>query len=290
MDVRVLRYFLAVAREENITRAAESLHIAQPSLSRQLMELERELGKQLLIRGKRKIRLTEEGVLLRKRAEEILELVEKTELELRSDPEEISGDIYLGGSTPEMILQAAALLRTAHPEVRFHFYSGDAVDVSEKLDQGSLDFAVMLEPVDDLKYNFLSLPAQCEWGILMNREDVLASQKAITRETLRQIPLITHQRIGLQQKIAHWAETDLENLHIAATYNVVHGTPISFVQQGLGYFLTTRDMLAPVLDERICFRPLTPSLIMGQALVWKKHAVFSKAARAFYEQISKKIT
>lgn len=283
MEIRELRYFLAVAREGNITRAAESLHIAQPSLSKQLMELEKKLGKQLLVRGKRKITLTEEGVLLRKRAEEIVELVEKTEHEISYDPEETMGDIYIGGSSSESVLSAAAELRKNYPGIWFHFYSGDAMDVAERLDHGSLDFAVMLEPVDNIKYDFLSLPDRSEWGILMKKNDPLADKNCITEDDIKNMPLIMHQRIGLQNEIAHWAGTDLESLTIAATYNVVHGSPVSFVRQGLGYFLTTRDLLAPTLDPEVCFLPLEPKLPTQLALVWKKYAVFSNAAKVFYE-------
>ena len=283
MEIRELRYFLAVAREGNITRAAESLHIAQPSLSKQLMELEKKLGKQLLVRGKRKITLTEEGVLLRKRAEEIVELVEKTEHEISYDPEETMGDIYIGGSSSESVLSAAAELRRNYPGIRFHFYSGDAMDVAERLDHGSLDFAVMLEPVDNVKYDFLSLPDRSEWGILMKKNDPLADKNCITEDDIKKMPLIMHQRIGLQNEIAHWAGTDLESLTIAATYNVVHGSPVCFVRQGLGYFLTTRDLLAPTLDSEVCFLPLEPKLPTQLALVWKKYAVFSNAAKVFYE-------
>lgn len=285
MEIRELRYFLAVAREENITRAAESLHITQPSLSKQLMDLEKELGKQLLIRGKRKITLTEEGVLLRKRAEEIIELVEKTEQEIRTDFGEVMGDLYLGGTTPDTILNAASKLRQAHPGVKFHFYSGDATDVSERLNHGTLDFAVMLQPIDNVKYDFLSLPDCSEWGILVNRTDPLSEKKSITRNDLLRLPLIMHQRVGLQSEIAHWAGTDLESLNVAATYNVVHGTPVSFVKQKLGYFLTTRDLLAPTLDPDVLFLPLEPKLPTELALVWKKHAVFSKAARIFINML-----
>ena len=283
MEIRELRYFLAVAREGNITRAAESLHIAQPSLSKQLMELEKKLGKQLLVRGKRKITLTEEGVLLRKRAEEIVELVEKTEHEISYDPEETMGDIYIGGSSSESVLSAAAELRKNYPGIRFHFYSGDAMDVAERLDHGSLDFAVMLEPVDNIKYDFLSLPDRSEWGILMKKNDPLADKNCITEDDIKKMPLIMHQRIGLQNEIAHWAGTDLESLTIAATYNVVHGSPVCFVRQGLGYFLTTGDLLAPTLDSEVCFLPLEPKLPTQLALVWKKYAVFSNAAKVFYE-------
>lgn len=285
MDVRELRYFLAVAREENITRAAESLHIAQPSLSKQLMELENKLGKQLLVRGKRKITLTKEGVLLRKRAEEIVELVEKTEQEISSDTEDIIGDIYMGGSTPSVVLKTAAKLREEHPDIRFHFYSGDAIDVSERLDHGSIDFAVMLEPVDIVKYDFYSLPEYSEWGVLMKKSDRLAKSKGITRNQLKGMPLIMHQRIGLQYDIAHWAETDIEQLNIVATYNVVHGSPVPFVQEGLGYFLTTKDMVTPLPEADVCFVPLKPALPTSVALVWKKHAVFGKAAEEFINRL-----
>lgn len=285
MEIRELRYFLAVAREENITRAAQSLHIAQPSLSKQLMELEKKLDKQLLIRGKKKITLTEEGAILRKRAEEIVELVEKTEHEISYDFEELSGDIYIGGSTSETILSVAADLRREYPDVRFHFYSGDAQDVSERLNHGSLDFAVMLEPVDNIKYEFVSLLDCSQWGVLMNKSDALAAKKALTNEDIKSIPLIMHQRIGLQNEIEHWAGTSTESLNIAATYNVVHGSPIPFVKHGLGYFLTARYLLAPELDTDVCFLPLEPELPTRLALVWKKHAVFSKVAEAFYGRI-----
>lgn len=284
MDIRVLRYFLAAAREENITRAAESLHIAQPSLSKQLMELEQEIGKKLFIRGKRKLVLTEEGILLRKRAEEIVDLMEKTKQELTSDFRDVTGDVYIGGNAAEEVLQAAASLQRKH-QVQFHFYSGDATAILERLDHGNLDFAVMLRPVDVVKYDFLPLSEESEWGLLMNADDPLSKEAAITGKQLKGLPLILHQRIGLQQDIAHWAQTDLESLHIAATYNVVHGSPFPYVHQRLGYFLTTRDLLAPKLDDSVCFRPLMPRLPVHYALVWKKHAVFSKAAEAFLHQL-----
>ena len=288
MEVRELRYFLAVAREENITRAAESLHIAQPSLSKQLIELEKKLGKSLLIRGKRKITLTEEGIFLRKRAEEIVELVEKTEQEISYNLEEIMGDIYIGGNASESILATAAELRNTYNGIHFHFYSGDALDVSERLEHGSLDFAVMLEPVDNIKYDFLSLPDCSEWGVLMKKNDLLASRQFVTKEDIKTIPLIMHQRIGLQNEIAHWAGTNSENLNIAATYNVVHGTPVPFVTYGLGYFLTTRDLLSPELDSEVCFRPLNPKLPTRLALVWKKHAIFSKVSDIFINALKQK--
>lgn len=290
MDIRILRYFLAVAREENITRAAESLHIAQPSLSKQLMELEQELGKKLLIRGKRKITLTEEGILLRKRAEDIVMLVEKTEREIASDFTEIARRIVIGGNTPNTILQTAASLQKQYPNIQFQFYSGDATDITEHLNHGNLDFAILLEPIDTTKYEFISLPDTSIWGILMNNDSIFAKQPVIRKQDILEMPLILHRRIGLQQEIAHWAQVDLEKLHIAATYNVVHGSPISFVKNKVGYFLTTRDLLAPKLDNNVVFRPLEPTLQVKYALVWKRHNIFSKAAETFLNKIKQILT
>lgn len=285
LDIRILRYFLAVAREETITRAAESLHIAQPSLSKQLIELEHEIGKPLFIRGKRKITLTEDGILLRKRADEIVSLLEKTRQELTSDASEISGEVSIGGNAAGTVLKAAAALRRIHPDVQFHFHSGDATDVTERLDHGLLDFSVMLAPADTVKYDFLSLPDGSRWGMLLAANEPLARKSVITPEDLRTLPLILHQRIGLQEEIAHWAQTDLEQLNVAATYNVVHGSPIPFTAHDLGCFVTTRDLLAPVLDPSVCFRPLDPPLLTSYVLVWKKHPAFGKAADAFLKQV-----
>lgn len=164
MDIRVLRYFLAVAREENITRAAESLHISQPSLSKQLMALESQLGKPLFLRGKRKIVLTEAGVLLRQRAEDIVALLDKTQAELRADPALLGGEIAVSGHPDIRLLRTAAGLRQEHPDIHFAFYSSDEPEVLERLDHGSLDFAVLLMPVDGVKYDYLALPGSAGGG------------------------------------------------------------------------------------------------------------------------------
>lgn len=289
MDIRVLKYFLAVAREENITRAAESLHIAQPSLSKQILDLEQELGKQLLIRGKRKVTLTEEGLLLRKRAEDIVSLVEKTEHEISSDFANISGEVSIGGTASQTLLQTAALIRQQHPDVTFQFYSGDATDIIERLDHGNLDFAVLLQPIDTTKYDFIPLPERSTWGVLMRSDSTFADRTTIHKDDLLQMPLILHRRIGLQQNIADWAQTDIEHLHIAATYNVVHGSPIPYVQNNVGYFVTTRDLLPLTLDSDICFRPLEPKLEVRYNLVWKRRNVFSRAADLYLNTVRNSI-
>lgn len=281
MEIRLLRYFLAVAREENITRAAESLHISQPSLSKQLMELEQEIGKQLLIRGKRKITLTEEGVLLRKRADEIITLLEKTERELNADAARISGEVAIGGNPTASVLKAAAALRVEHPGIHFQFYSSDATDVLERLEHGSLDFSVFLEPIDATQYEYISLPDSSRWGLLLPSDHALAKKGLIRKEDLPTLPLVFHRRAGLQRVISHWAETEIENLNIAATYNVINGSPEKFVKSDFGCYLTTEDLLPSKLDEAVCFCPLEPPLEIHYALIWKRYAVFSKAAEAF---------
>lgn len=286
MEIRLLRYFLAVAREENITRAAESLHISQPSLSRQLMELEQEIGKQLLIRGKRKITLTEEGVLLRKRADEIITLLEKTERELNADAAQISGEVAIGGNPTASVLKAAAALRAEYPGVHFQFYSSDAIDVLERLEHGSLDFSVFLEPIDTMQYEYVSLPDSSRWGLLLPSDHALAQKGFIRKADLSTLPLVFHRRAGLQRIISHWAETEIENLNIAATYNVINGSPEKFVKSGFGCYLTTEDLLPSKLDEAVCFCPLEPPLEIHYALIWKRYAVFSKAAEAFLRAFS----
>ena len=289
MEIRVLKYFLAVAREENITRAAESLHIAQPSLSKQIIELEQELGKKLLIRGKRKITLTEEGVLLRKRAEDILSLVEKTERDISSNFTEVAGDISIGGNIPQTILQTASSMQKQYPSVSFQFYSGDAIDVTERLDHGTIDFAILLQPIDNTKYKYITLPDKSVWGVLMKSEYEFSKLPVIKKENLIQMPLILHRRIGLQQNIADWAQTDLDNLNITSTYNVMHGSPVSFVRNDMGYFLITRDLLSPELDSSVVFRPLEPTLEIQYNLVWKRRNIFSNAAKIFLETLEQTI-
>ena len=285
MELRTLQYFLAVTKEENITRAAESLHISQPYLSKQLMELENEFGKQLLIRGKRKIILTEDGIILRKRAEEILSLVKKTESDLNSNNPQISGEIAIGGNPTMTVLNAASHLRIHYPDVHFQFYSSDAIDVLECLEHGSLDFAIFLEPIDITEYDYISLPESSRWGLLMSSDCELAERDCIEKKDLLQTPLIFHRRAGLQQLISHWADADVKAFNIAATYNVVNGSPTKFIKSGLGFYLTTEDLLPAVLEQDVCFRPLNPPLEIHYALIWKRTAFQSKAAEMFIKEL-----
>lgn len=282
MDLRVLRYFLAVAREESISGAAEYLHLSQPTLSRQLMDLEQELGKSLFIRGSRKITLTEHGVLLRKRASEILELVEKTTGELTAEEEAVAGDIYIGGGESNALRQLAITarrFREANPHVLFHLFSGNAVDVGNRLDKGLLDFGIMMGAQDLKKYDCVRLHGADVWGVLMPSEHPLSKKDAIRPEELWDIPLLMSQQTMQTNRFSQWFQRDYEALNIVATYNLIFNASL-MVEAGLGCALTYEG-LVNTSGRKLCFRPIAPRLEDELYLVWKKFQVFSRAAERF---------
>lgn len=285
MEFRVLRYFLAVAREENISAAADYLHLTQPTLSRQLMDLEEELGKKLFLRGNRKITLTEDGVLFRKRANEILELVEKTESEFRAADEAVAGDIYIGGGESEamrLVAQTARALQRLHPGIRYHLYSGNADDVGERLDKGLLDFGILIEPFDRKKYDSLRLPHRDRWGVLMRRDSPLAALAEIRPEDLLDKPLLHSRQSKVRDGMQAWFGRDMEELNIVGTYNLLYNASL-MVEEGVGYALCLDQLINTTGDSRLCFRPLVNQVTAGMDLVWKKYQVFSKAAEKFLE-------
>lgn len=288
MDVRVLRYFLAVAREESITGAADYLHLTQPTLSRQLMDLEIELGKKLFIRGSRRVTLTEDGLLLRKRAEEILELVEKTESEFHeTDQAEITGDIYIGGGETDamrLLAQTARELQAMHPSIRYHLFSGNAEDVTERLDKGLLDFGILIEPVDLSRYDYIKLPAVDVWGVLMRKDSHLSDKPFIVPKDLWELPLLTSRQTMAKKELLGWLGKKPEELNIVSTYNLIYNAAL-MVDEGVGYALTLDKLVNTTGDCTLCFRPLEPRLEVGLVLVWKKYQVFSKATAKFLERL-----
>lgn len=282
MELRVLQYFLAVAREQNISAAAQSLHLTQPTLSRQLRELEEELGKQLMLRGNRKITLTQEGMLLRKRAEEILELVDRAEREVMRSDDAVSGDIYIGtGETDgvRQIARAANRLQACYPGIRFHIVSGDAVDVCERLDKGLLDFGVLLGDIDKTKYHYMELPMKDTWGVLMRRDSPLAHRESVSPRDLWDKPLILSRQVDNKSGLYRWLRREPSELHTVATYNLIYNASL-MVDEGMGYAFTL-DKLVNTTGSNLCFRPLKPRLELGMYLVWKKSQIFSRAAELF---------
>lgn len=291
MELRVLQYFLAVAQEQNISAAAQSLHLTQPTLSRQLKELEEELGKPLMIRGSRKITLTEDGVILRRRAQEILSLVERTHKELQGSGTSLTGEIYIGTGETEgfrLIAKTATKFHQEYPGVLFHTESGDAGDVCERLDKGLLDFGVLLGDIDKAKYNYLLLPAKDAWGVLMPSTSPLAEREFVTPQDLWDKPLILSRQIGNKNDLYRWLQREPVELNTAATYNLIYNASL-LVEEGMGYAFTL-DNLTNTNGRALSFRLLKPRLEMPMYLVWKKSKSFSKAAQLFLLQLKQDLS
>lgn len=287
MELRVLEYFLAVAREESITGAAQSLHLSQPTLSRQLKDLEEELGKQLMIRGGRKIILTEEGMILRKRAEEILNLVEKTETEITLSNQITAGDVYIGAGETEAVhflTQAARKMQKEYPLIRYHIASGDSVNVTEQLDKGLIDFGLLFAPFDTKKYDFLPLPTYDTWGVIMRRDNPLAAKETICPEDLTDKPLIISRRIMDDSSFTKWFGQSLSSLNVIATYNLAFNASL-MAEDNLGYVITLDRIINTSRESNLCFRPLNPGLKAYMSLVWKKYQIFSKPAKKYLQTL-----
>lgn len=291
MEIRVLRYFLAIAREESITSAAHFLHLTQPTLSRQIHDLEEELGQQLLIRRSHRVVLTPEGMLLRKRAEEILSMVDKTESEFRSLETTVSGDVYIGSGETQALEQIADLIRrmrVEYPGIRYHMHSGNAQDITDRLDNGLLDFGVLIQPADITKYDSLDLPAKDVWGVIMRKDSPLAANQCVCREDLRSLPLICSRQAVMSQRhgnaFASWFGPDFDKLNIVSTYNLIYNVAI-MVEAGVGYAVTLDNLSNTSAASELCFRPLSPRLESGLNIVWKKYQIFSPAAAVFLQRM-----
>lgn len=291
MELRVLRYFLAVAREQSISAAAEALHLSQPTLSTQLKAMEDELGKQLFIRrgkGARKVVLTEEGMLLRKRAEEILALVQKTEMEIQVSGSSIVGNVYIGAGETDIVrlfARAAKAIQRKYPDIHYHLSSGNAEYVLESLDKGLIDFGLLYGVLDRSKYEAITLPTADAFGVLMRKDAPIAEKPVITPEDLWDKPLIVSQQEERDGwPVAAWMRRDIAKLNIVATYNLIFNASL-MVDEGLGYAICF-DKLINTTGSTLCFRPLDPPIYATAHIVWKKYQVFSKAPAKFLEQLS----
>lgn len=291
MEIRVLRYFLAVAREESITAAANFLHLTQPTLSRQIHDLEEELGQKLLVRKSHRVVLTPEGMLLRKRAEEILTMVDKTESEFRSMETTVSGDVYIGSGETQAIRKIAKIIRQLqqdYPEIHYHMHSGNAPDITDRLDNGLLDFGILIQPADITKYDSLDLPAKDVWGVVMRKDSPLAVKECICKEDLRTVPLLCSRQAVLSQRhgnaFAAWFGADFDKLNIVSTYNLIYNAAV-MVEEGVGYAVTLDNLANTSAASDLCFRPLFPRLESGLNVVWKKYQVFSPAAEIFLDRL-----
>ena len=292
METRTLRYFLAVAQDENMTSAANRLHISQSALSRQMSDLETELGKTLFVRTNRQTLLTEDGMRLRQRAEEILELIEKTEAEFLSSETEISGEIHIGaGETRAFRYIAQAIRRTQakYPRIRFSVYSANALDVTVRLEHGTLDFGLLFEPVNKERYEYLEVPYYDTVGLLVNRNDPISEKTSITEEDLLSTPLIISNRLSPDTVLSHISKKALNMCHIPATYNLIYNASL-LVEQGVGSALAISGLVSASENDRLAFIPLDPPVRMQTIFVWKKNHLLSRAAEVFQEELKEVIT
>ncbi len=285
MEIRVLRYFLTVVREESITKAAEVLHITQPTLSRQLAQMEEEIGVRLFDRGTRKIRLTNEGLLLRRRAEEILQLVDKTEKELVEQEEQVEGKISIGCGEVASVQMLPDLIRNFHqkyPLVTFDLFTATADLVKEQMDKGLLDLGLLLEPIEMGKYEFIRLDMKERWVVLMPPDDPLTGKKYVKADELAELPLILPRRMQVQSELASWFGDYYKNLNILFTSNLSTNGAV-MVSRGLAYSLVIEGAVPFWDSSKIACRPLYPELMATCVLAWKREQPFSLAATKFIE-------
>jgi len=287
MELRVLQYFLAIVREESISGAADYLHISQPTLSRQIKDLEDELGTVLFERGSRRITLTEDGLLLRKRAEEIIGLVNKTESEIISGKTALNGDVYIGcGETEGMRLIAKAIknVQMDHPDIKFHLHSGNAEDITELLEKGLIDFGVLIGVHELSKYNYLKFPIKDISGVLMRKDSHLAGLEVITEKDLFHLPLIVSSQDLEKDLIPNFLKD--KNHRIVATYNLIYNASL-MVREGVGYALGLDRLINTDCTSDLCFKPLKPKVEAEIIFIWKKYQQFSKSSQYFLNTIIK---
>lgn len=292
MEVRVLRYFLAVAREQSISGAAKFLHVTQPTLSRQLQDLEQELGTRLMVRGSRRITLTPEGMLLRRRAQEIVDLVDRTEDEVRTSDHDVKGVVNIGTGPTEgvgALVKAAQRLRRDHPGITFSLIGGSSADTIERIDSGVVDFGMLAEGAEPSKLESLRLPTTETWGVLVRGEDELAAHEAVRAEQLRRRPLILARDQEWRHSIRKWIGTRRDNLDIVACYDYASNAK-TLAREGLGVVLVTDGQIGDLAEgSGLRFVPLEPAVTMGVMLAWKKHHGFSRASQLFLDAVRREV-
>ena len=287
MEIRTLRYFLAAAREENMTKAAEQLHVTQPTLSKQLKGLEDELGKKLFIRHSFSIALTEEGILLRNRAEDLISMADKIEKEFLSLDDITGGDIYFGLAESYQIRYLAREIREfkkLYPDLHYHITSGDTEQVTEKLDKGLLDFAVICETPDERKYNYILFPEADYFGVVIPADSPLAGKKRVTAADLTGQPLFCSEQ-SWENDIRPWAKEMFGKLHLEGSFRLSYNGSM-FAREGLGILLTLNNLIDTSPESGMVFRPLSPHLEMKMYLIWNKYQAFTPIAERFLKQIS----
>ncbi|MBO6170660.1 MAG: LysR family transcriptional regulator [Desulfovibrio sp.] len=283
LDVRVLRYFLAVAKEGSLKRAAESLHITQPTLSRQILELEHELGVSLVVHGRKPVMLTESGILFQQRAKELVELADKTRREMAERSSMIGGTVSIAcveSIVSRLLPDVMQKFSKQFPHVKYELYSADGDDIREKIDRGRVDLGILLEPVETSKYDFIRLPFYDTWGVAVRNDSHLASKKSLTTMDIANIPLIIPRRTIVIEEISRWLAMKEEELIIVASHNLPTNG-LLLVKKGIGNLICVKGSFTIRPAEGICFIPFSPKRITGHVLAWKKDHAFSPSTHRF---------
>ena len=287
MELRVLKYFLTVADEGNITRAADILHVTQPTLSRQLMELEDEMGTPLLVRGKRSVTLTDEGYLFKQQAETIVELSDKLEHTFRDQKDVICGTIRIGATEAvggRTLADRMREFRERYPDVQFDLYNGMADNIKEMIEHGLLDLGLVMEPIDTSKFDYVRLPQKAPWGVLLRRDHELAKKESVTLDDIKKYPLIMPGRENAKEQILHWMHCEERHLDIPAYYNILSNAAL-LVVAGMGCAVCLDGALSIHADPELCFRKILPEHVTRSVLMWKKNHLFSQAVSLFIQTI-----
>ncbi|MWV42698.1 LysR family transcriptional regulator [Paenibacillus sp. HJL G12] len=287
MELRVINYYLTVAREGSITKAAEVLHVTQPNLSRQLKQLEEELGTILFKRGNKKITLTNDGILFQQRANEIVSLISKTTHEFAHQKDSIGGTVSIGcveSIASRMLSEVLREFSERYPLVRYDLYSADGDDIREKLDKGIIDIGILLEPIETSKYNYIHLPYTETWGLVMRKDDPLAQRESIGLQEVSTLPLIPPRRMIVKNEISSWFGVTEDELHIFATHNLL--TNASFlVEQKLGYAICVEGAHEIRGSKNTCFIPFSPTRTTGHVFAWRKSQMFNSATEMLIQYI-----
>lgn len=287
MELRTLRYFLALTEEGTVSGAAKALHMTQPTLSRQLSDLEKEFGKRLFDRGSKRVKLTDDGIRLRDYARSIVALADKASSELMQPEHAVSGDVYIGcGESDAMriVLRAMDACQKKHPLVKFHLFSGTSADLNDRFKDGLLDFVVEFELAGHVDCEILKLPVTDVWGVLMRRDDPLAQRDAVRPQDLLRARIIGSRQGIKSGKMREWAGAGVQAFNVVATYNLVGNAALA-VEEGLGVAVTYDNLVRLSPQGVLCFRPLDPPLVSDVGVIWKKHRRLSNAAAAFLDDL-----
>ena len=290
LDIRVLKYFLAVAQAGNMTQAAKDLHITQPTLSRQIMDLENNLGTELFVRKHKQLTLSDSGFLFQQRAKEIAQLADKACREIAEQKAQMQGTVTIAcveSSASHLLPEIIAAFSQNFPSVKYELYSADGNDIREKIDRGNIDLGILLEPVEVAKYNFLHLPCYEKWGVAMREDSPLARKEAITTKDIQGVPIIIPRRTIVIEEISRWLEVEENRLNIVASHNLPTNG-LLLTKQGIGYLICVEGSFTIRPMPGLCFRPFLPERITGHVLAWKKNHALSQVTQHFLEFVRSK--